>query len=339
MSKRTSGLLVEEWRGGMAECEYWGHICGVSATDGLLYGTGDPTYRTYLRSAAKPLQALPAFRLGIGEQFGLSGEEQAIMTASHRSEPFHVAVLESMREKIGVQESDLVCHASYPLNAQARDGLAAAGLPPRRLYHNCSGKHLGLLALCLRQGYPLEGYERPEHPAQQEVLRTLAMMADYPSEQIGIAIDGCGFPVFALPLPNLASAYLKLACPELIADPATRRAAEQMTSLMNRHYEMVSGTGMICSTLLMDDNIVAKGGAKGVYAFGLRRERMAFALKVLDGSEDKWPLIVASILEQIGYERTDTIDRLYGLCPKQFRNGNGTIVGENRAVFELKRLS
>jgi len=100
---------------------------------------------------------------------------------------------------------------------------------------------------------------------------------------------------------------------------------------------MVAGTNMICSSLLMDDNIVAKGGAKGVYCFGLRKEKMAFALKVMDGSEDKWPMIVAAILEQIGYDRQETIERMYALCPKQFANGNGTIVGENRAVFRLRK--
>ncbi len=339
MERRASELLIEEWRGDMVECEYWGHVCGISASGEILYAAGDPQYRTYLRSSAKPIQAIPSFRHGLGEELGLTGKEQAIMTASHRSEPFHVAALESMMNKIGVQESDLACQSTYPLNVKAKEALVAAGLPPRQLYHNCSGKHLGILGLCASKGYPLAGYDQIDHPAQQEVLQTLAMMADYPQEQIGIAIDGCGFPVFALPLPYLAKAYLKLACPDLIDDLDTRKAVEQMTALMNEHYEMVAGTNMICSALLMDDNIVAKGGAKGVYVFGLRQERMAFALKVLDGSEEKWPMIVASILEQIGYTRTETIERLYQLCPKQFSNGNGTLVGENRAVFTLNRLT
>ncbi|RKN72964.1 asparaginase [Paenibacillus ginsengarvi] len=332
-----SELLIEELRGGLVECEYAGHICGVAYSGDTVYRVGNPDHMTYLRSAAKPFQAIPSFRLGIGDKFGLTGKEQAIMTASHRSEPFHVEVLTSMLGKIGVLESDLVCHSSYPLNVKAKDALVEAGKPPRRLYHNCSGKHLGILALCVSEGYPLAGYDQPEHPAQQAIIRALAELSEYPQEHIHIGIDGCGFPVFALPLSNLAKAYLKLACPELIADPQTRAAVEKMTKLMNEHYEMVSGTDMICSTLLMDDNIVAKGGAKGVYCFGLRKERTAFALKVMDGSEDKWPMIVASILEQIGYDRTETIERLYRLCPKLFANGNGTIVGENRPVFRLQK--
>ncbi|MFD2118117.1 asparaginase [Paenibacillus yanchengensis] len=332
----TSEKLIEEWRGNMVECEYWGHVCVISDTGQVQYAVGDPHYRTYLRSSAKPIQAIPSFVHGVGDKFGWTGKEQAITTASHRSEAFHVDVLQSMLDKLGINESDLICHSTYPLNVAARDVLVKEGKPERRLYHNCSGKHLGMLGLCLDKGYPLQGYDQIDHPAQQEVLATLAMMAEYPQEDIGIAIDGCGLPVFALPLSHLAKAYLKMACPDVIEDSNTRAAVEKMTKLMNEHYEMVAGTNMICSALLRDDNLVAKGGAKGVYAIGLRHERMAIALKVMDGSEEKWPMIVASILEQIGYEGTDTIERLYQLCPKQFMNGNDTIVGENRPVFTLE---
>ncbi|WP_079913604.1 asparaginase [Paenibacillus sp. 32352] len=326
--------LVEELRGGLVECRYAGHICGVDES-GIRYRTGNPHHMTYLRSAAKPIQAIPAFRHGIAKKYPFTEKELAIMTASHRAEPFHVAAVESMLEKTGLSEEDLVCHATYPLNAAAHRDLVAQGKPESRLYHNCSGKHVGILSYCKSRGYSLSGYDDLNHPAQQEIVQTLAMLSEYPAERIHIGVDGCGFPVFAIPLQHLALAYLKLACPDRIHDSATRAAVEEITRLMNRHPEMVAGTGMICSTLLSDDNIVAKGGAKGVYCFGLRKERLAFALKVMDGSEEKWPLIVASILEQIGYERTSTIVRLYELYPKILRNGSGTEVGENRAVFQL----
>jgi L-asparaginase II len=331
-------LLVQEYRGELVECEYEGHICGVSYTGDVIYQVGNPQHITYMRSAAKPIQAIPAFRYGIGEHYQLSEKELTIMTASHRAESYQVQALESLLSKIGINENELVCHSTYPLNANARHELVAQGKPERHLYHNCSGKHLGILAYCKSKGYSTVGYADPNHPVQQEILATLAMLSEYPVEQIVIAIDGCGFPVFGLPLHHIAKAYLKLACPELIEDDATRAAVVQIAQLMNRNFEMVSGTGLICSTLLKDDNIVAKGGAKGVYCFGLKKEKLAFALKVMDGSEEKWPLIVASILEQIHYDRQDTIDRMYELCPKAFTNGNGTIVGANKAAFQLETV-
>jgi len=190
--------------------------------------------------------------------------------------------------------------------------------------------------LCQMMGYPLETYFEPQHPAQLEILETLSYLSECPVDQIQLGTDGCGFPVFAIPLRNLATAFLKLACPELIADLAIRTAVQKMVGLMNEHYEMVAGSDRICSSLLMDSNIVAKGGAKGVYCFGLKKEKLAFALKVLDGSEDEWPLIVASILEQINYDNTDTIRRMYELAPIEIKNDNKKIIGRNTTVFTLR---
>ena len=334
-----NSLLVQEYRGDLVECEYEGHICGVSYSGDIQYKVGNPHHVAYLRSSAKPIQAIPAFRDKVGEHFGLSGKELTIMTASHRAQSFHVEALESMLSKIGVSESDLVCHTTYPLHTGSRDALVAASKPMRPIYHNCSGKHLGILAYSKLKGYSIEGYADPDHPVQREVISILSQLAEYPAEQIKIGIDGCGFPVHGLPLHNIAKAYLKLACPELIEDTATRKGVEHMARLMNANPEMVSGSDLICPALNRDDNIIAKGGAKGIYCFGLKKEKQAFALKVMDGSEDKWPIIVASILEQIGYDRQDTIDRMYALCPKQFKNGNGTIVGANKAAFQLESVS
>ncbi|WP_256760973.1 asparaginase [Cohnella sp. WQ 127256] len=331
-------LLVQESRGELVECEYEGHICGISYSGDVVYQFGNPQHVTFMRSAAKPIQAIPAFRHSIGERYPFNDKELTIMTASHRAEAYQVQALESMLGKIGINEDELVCHSTYPLNANARHELVAQGKPERHLYHNCSGKHLGILAYCKSKGYSTADYAEPNHPVQQEILATLAMLAEYPADKIVVAIDGCGFPVFGLPLHHMAKAYLKFACPELIEDDATRVAVEQIGKLMNANPEMVSGTGLICSTILKDSNIVAKGGAKGVYCFGLRKEKLAFALKVMDGSEEKWPLIVASILEQIGYDRQETIDSMYELCPRQFTNGNGTIVGTNKAVFQLETI-
>jgi len=329
-------VLVREYRGGIEENVHYGHIVGVNDKLETAYRVGDPEAVTFLRSSGKPFQAIPAVRSGADDKYGLNDAEGAILIGSHRAEPFHVDALESIIRKTGIPESALICHPTYPLSAYATEQLVREGKPKRRIYHNCSGKHLGVLAFSQAMGYPLETYGQPNHPAQQEIVRTLAYLAELPPESIGLGTDGCGFPVFAMPLKSLAAAYLKLACPDMIDDPSIRAAVEKIARRMNAHYEMVAGTDRICSSLLMDSNIVAKGGAKGVYCFGLKRERLAFALKVLDGSEDEWPLIVASILEQIGYETKETIERMYRLAPADIRNDNQLVVGRNETVFTLK---
>lgn len=194
---------------------------------------------------------------------------------------------------------------------------------------------MGVLATCKHLGYSLEKYDEADHPLQQEILDVFAYLTEYPKEQIGIGVDGCGYPVYALPLKNLAIGYLKFACPDLIEDAEIRAAVVKVASWMNEHPDMIASHEFICSELLRDPNIVAKGGAKGVYGVGMKKERMAFALKVIDGSELVWPTMVASILEQIGYINKETIARLYALTPPEIRNDNGRLVGENRVTFDI----
>ncbi|NBD24656.1 asparaginase [Paenibacillus glycinis] len=327
--------LVREYRGGIEECVHVGHICGVNDKGEIQYAVGDPRAVSFLRSAGKPFQAIPVVRHGADAAFGLNDAEGAIMIGSHRAEPFHVEALEAIMRKTGIAEEQLICHPTYPLSVYATEDLLRANRPKRAIYHNCSGKHLGILALCKAMGYPMESYGEPDHPAQREILETLAYLAGIPVERVGLGTDGCGFPVFALPLNALATAFLKLACPDLIDNDEIRAAVVTIVRRMNAHSEMVAGTDRICSSLLLDPNIVAKGGAKGVYCFGLKKERLAFAYKVLDGSEDEWPLIAASILEQIGYDNQATIDRMHALAPADIRNDNKRVVGRNQAEFTL----
>lgn len=329
--------LIEEYRGGTMENIHHGHICVVDETGKVKWSAGDPDWVAYMRSTAKPIQAIPTFAYGFDEQFGFTDREKTIMTASHRAEEIHVEALESMLQKIGVNESGLVCAESYPPRSGARDVLLLSGKPKRRLYHNCSGKHLGVQALCKGKGYPLEGYHEPDHPAQQEIMEMVTLLSGLGRDEVKLGTDGCGFPVFGLPLQQLALMYLKLACPDLVDRPEISEAIHKLTRLMNENPEMVSAPGMICSELLKDPNIVAKGGAKGVYCFGLRKERLGIALKVMDGSDEEWPLIITSILEQIGYDNQDTIDRLNRLASKTIHNDGGLAIGYNEPVFQLQR--
>ncbi len=331
-------ILVEEYRAETLECVHRGHICGVGSDGAVKYKVGDENYVAYLRSSAKPVQAIPAIKRGMHEKFGFTGKEIAIMAGSHRAEPFHVDALESIMAKTGLSEDHLVCHPTYPLSEPAKEQLVRQYKEKRRIYHNCSGKHLGILSLCKGAGYSLEDYWSPDHPVQREIKETLAYLADMPHEQIAAGTDGCGLPVFALPLANLARVYLKLACPDLIGDAAVRDAVRTITASMNDHGEMVAGTDRICSALLQDRNIIAKGGAKGIYCFGLKEERLAFALKVLDGSEDEWIYIVISILEQIGYKNKATLQRLREQFPAEIKNDNQKTVGYNKAVFRLQSV-
>ncbi|MCJ7842743.1 asparaginase [Lederbergia sp. NSJ-179] len=327
--------LIEETRAGLVENIHDGLICGVNDQFQTLYQVGDVEQYVYYRSAAKPIQAIPAFMTGVKEKYQLTDEEATLFTASQRGEPYHIAALESLLKKIPVAETDLHCAASLALNSEPRDEMIRNRQQKRRLYHNCAGKHLGFLAVCRELGYPLEGYWKIDHPLQQKITAILSNLAEISIDKIKVGIDGCGVPVFAIPLKNMAITYLKLACPDLIEDKEIRKAVIQITKLMNENPNIVASEHFVCSVLLRDSNIVAKGGAQGVYCFGLKKERIAFALKVLSGSEEVWPNILVSILEQIDYSNKNTIASLKELRPNIVKNDAGIEVGKVETVFSL----
>ncbi|GAA3403624.1 asparaginase [Paenibacillus hodogayensis] len=328
--------LVEEYRGGVLENVHYGAVSIVDEKGRVLYASGDPQHLTFLRSAAKPFQAIPAMKRRIDEIYGLDGHEAALFAASHRGEAFHIEALESMLRKTGIAEESLHCCATYPLNEDAKAERHRAHEAKRKIFHNCSGKHIGLIALSKHMGWDERTYYSPDHPVQREIVQTLASIAEVPEASIPQGVDGCGLPIFALPLHSIAYSFLKLACPDLIGDADTREAAARMARLMNENPDMIADTRFVCSALLKDSNLSAKGGAKGVYGIGLRKERIGISLKVSDGAEHVWPCIIASILERIEYGNRETIERLYALVPNVIANDGGTEVGERRAVFELK---
>ncbi|WP_413373606.1 asparaginase [Paenibacillus taichungensis] len=330
-----SALLIKEYRAGVMECAHYGHISITDENGNVVYSAGDPHFRAFTRSSAKPFQAIPGIRAGIAGHYGLTSQEIAIMSSSHRSEPMHIQVLEQLESKIGLGEECLICAPSYPLNEESRNQWLRAQGEKRRILHNCSGKHLGILAYTQMKQADLGSYAEPEHPVQREILETMAYMAGIEQKEIKLGTDGCGFPVFSLPLSALSNAYLKLACPDLIEDPSTRSAVETITGAMNEYPLMVGGTQRVDSVLLEDSNIVAKGGFKGVFGFALKKERLGITFKVLDGSEEEWAFIAQSILEQIGYSNRKTIERLAEVYPPDIRNDAGKVVGRADSEFKL----
>ena len=335
----TAVPLIQETRGDLLDLTHFGHIAVVDEHSRLVYSAGDPSAVVFYRSASKPIQALPVFARHLDEKYGITPEESTIFAASHAGEPFHVAALESIFKKAGFTEDQLIMNPAVPAYAPANEARIRAGLPPRRFFHNCSGKHAALMLLQKELTGSPEGYEKLDSPCQQEVLRTVAALSEYPVEDIRLGIDGCGVPVFAVGLQNIAIAYKNLAFPQAIADPALRDAAERLVPRIHTYSRMMRGTGYLCSVINEDPNIVAKGGALGVYGLSLKKERLGISFKLTDGSEHNWPLIIREIFRQIGYHNPETEERLLKLSDGILRNDNGTHVGTRKAVFTLEKHS
>src|SRR5918997_3987597 len=166
--------LVEVWRGGVVESRHRGHVAAVDGEGRLVARLGEPETVTYLRSSAKPHQAVPLVASGAADRFGLTQPEIAVACGSHSGQPVHEETVAAMLRKIGLGESALKCGAHEPFDRETALGMRRRNEPPRVLQNNCSGKHTGMLALALHLGATVETYDQPENPVQQTILETVA---------------------------------------------------------------------------------------------------------------------------------------------------------------------
>src|SRR5919199_1798051 len=81
--------LVEVRRGSITESRHRGHNAAVDADGQVVAHLGAPETVTYLRSSAKPHQAIPLIASGAADRFGFSAQEIAIACASHSGESIH----------------------------------------------------------------------------------------------------------------------------------------------------------------------------------------------------------------------------------------------------------
>ncbi len=278
-------VIVELTRGALVESRHRGHIAVADAAGCIKAAIGDPDYVTYMRSSAKPLQALAVVQSGAMEQLGLTVEELAVTCASHNGERAHVSAVSSILARAGATEDDLECGWHPPLNADAYRELMESGGRPGPLHHNCSGKHAGMIAVCATRGWPRAGYSRPGHPVQDYLSDIAAAWSGVPLSEIELGTDGCGVPVVGLPLAAMATAWARLVRP-LTMGAQWVEVAERVVGAMRSHPFMVGGTGRICTAIngWSGAQLVAKGGAEGVYLLASLEQGWAVAVKIEDGA-------------------------------------------------------
>jgi len=244
---------------------------------------------TFLRSAAKPVQALACLVTGAADRFGFTVPEVALACASHNGEPFHIDAARCMLRKAGVDEDALLCGAHPPVYAESAAQLVREGTTPSAIHNNCSGKHAAMLAACVAEGWPTEDYIAPDHPLQQLNRRHVAQFSGVPSDEIVIGIDGCSAPVFGMPLMGAARLIAGIALPERAGLPdALATAARRASDAMAAAPEMVGGTGRSDTDLMRatESRVVSKVGAEGLWSMGLRDTGVGVAVKSADGSSD-----------------------------------------------------
>jgi L-asparaginase II len=285
---------------------------------------GDPEGYVYARSSAKPFQALPLVLSGAVYDFGLTDEELAVACASHNAEEPHLRAVGSILEKAGLSEDDLQNGAHPPLYAPAAMELACSGEEPRNIHGNCSGKHAGMLAVCVHEGWATSGYRDPSHPLQMWILEIIARVCGLELDEILLGGDGCGVPTFGMPLENLATGFARLATGALPDDLA--EAANKVRGAMREHPYMVGGTERFDTAVMRGTDLVCKSGAETVFGAG-SSEGWGLALKISDGGTRALRPAALAAISRRGVEVPNEPES------SPVRDLHGEVIGESVPLF------
>ncbi|CAG7622741.1 asparaginase [Paenibacillus allorhizosphaerae] len=337
-SSATAEILVEVTRGEMTESIHRGHMAVVDFRRHTIAFTGNPDYYTYARSTAKPIQAIPLIEAGGLERYALTPAELALCCASHNGESAHAETALALLRKAGFDESALSCGVHEPFYKPAAEAIKQSGLTVTPLHNNCSGKHAGMLALSALMQAPTQQYTASAHPVQIKMLQTVADMCGVPTESIGLGTDGCGVPVFALPLAALAYGYARLGNPEELPRPRADACRQIIGAIRTAPY-YVAGTGRYDTRLIevTGGRIVGKMGAEGVYALTVPQEGIGLALKIEDGSERALYPAATEALLQLGLLKSSEAEQLEPFHRPAVTNRRGETVGAILPVFRLQR--
>ena len=336
--------LVEVTRGAITESRHRGHIVATEPDGQIVAFLGAPETVTFLRSSAKPHQAIPLIVSGAADHFGFNESEIALACASHSGEPIHTDIAASMLRKIGLEPEALRCGVHEPFSPDVTRELRARGEQPNVLQNNCSGKHAGMLAVAKFLGAPTETYDSADNPVQLAIATVVSQFSDIALENISVGVDGCGVPVFGVTMKAMALMYARLVAPPSTLDAATRAACARIVAAMTTHPELIGGTKDRLDTEMMRataGGLISKVGAEGVYTAGILPcptwpKGLGLALKIEDGDDHRArPTVVIESLHQLDVltdEARDAVSK-YAFFP--IRNRRDEVVGEVHAAFSL----
>ncbi len=314
--------LLRRFRSGELESLHRGAWVLTDTAGQVIDGVGDPEQLIFARSATKSLQALPLVETGAADHAGFDQRHLALAISSHSGEPMHIEVAADGLDRLGLGLADLQCGPQRPADA-------SIDADARRITNNCSGKHVGFLAVARELGVDPATYLDPTGLVQQLVRRAVEDMTGAATEGINDAIDGCSAPTFHLSLSSLAVGLARMADPSRL--PEERAAAcRRLTGAARSHPELVAGTHeRFCTDLLRatDGRIFGKIGAEGVYALGVIDGDLGFAGKVDDGNARGLYALIIDLLVGRDLMSRREADALRAWGDTTLRNWDGLEVG------------
>ncbi|AIF50061.1 asparaginase [Pelosinus sp. UFO1] len=330
-----SEVLLHYTRGGKVESVHRADVAVVDVTGKMVWEFGDGKRPMFWRSAAKPFQLLPFVEQGGVEKFKITEEEIAFMVSSHSGEAEHVALAHALLAKIGLTIEALACGPAKPMSSKMAKELMVQKQPFQVVHNACSGKHSGMLALAQMLQVAIAGYTELTHPVQQMMYQAVADSVRMQKETVETGIDGCGVPVFYLPLYNMALAYARLAKPEEGQWGQSEKSVRLIRDAMLAHPHVVAGTKRF-DTVLMNvtkGRILAKIGSEAVYCLASVPDGLGVTFKIDDGSYRAVNPAGIAILKKLDLLSSAEYQTLVEQFPPVLKNHRGDVIGTVEATI------
>jgi L-asparaginase II len=161
------------------------------------------------------------------------------------------------------------------------------------------------------------GYLQPGHPVQaHHITKATEAACEVDLSDQTPVVDGCGIPIWGMPLVNLAQGWATL---------ATTEEGQRLFAAMQAEPFMVAGTGRMCTRIMeASSGIAVKTGAEGVFCGVHPESGLAWALKARDGATRASEAAVLWLMRDLGFVVDVEVDPV--------RNHAGLEVGGVRVV-------
>jgi L-asparaginase II len=323
-------LLLKAKRANLVEREHYGFIVVVDKNENIISKIGnDNNIPFFPRSCAKPFQALPIVTSDTFKRFNLNLKELAICSSSHSGSSDHLNTVRSVLNKINLAETDLLCGAHSPLDKEEKNYLIKHSLIPSNIHNNCSGKHSGMLAVCINNNWDIKNYLDFNHPLQVQILDIIEKYCNI-DEKLEPSIDGCSTPIYALPLHKLGTGYLRL---------FLSNEAKLIRKAFIENPVLIGGKESLDSSIMevSKGKLIAKNGAEGLCVITNLEKELSLVVKIMDADSSVRSLVAIECLKQLNWLSQEKLNNslIKNLSNTSIKTCNNAIVGEIEFTFTL----
>ena len=320
--------MVEVTRSGEVESFHHGVAVLINSSGDILKEWGNSDLNIFPRSALKPIQTLNLYKDGLANSMNITEEQIAITTASHHAEKNHLEIISNWLRKINISEENLACGHDWPWNLEDKFKEKLKNKIKRRIYHNCSGKHCGHLAVCKHKNLNLKNYHEKTHPLQKDLIQLIENLSDYKIKNIGV--DGCTLPNPLMPLKKFALAASRLTDDKKLNE--NKDIAKKIFNSCVNFPEITGGrnSANCILTKLANKRIFFKNGAEGVFLALIPEINSALVVKILDGAARAAETAIAGLISELNIIDENELAKLKS---SEVINSTGQKIGKMRFVL------